>query len=50
LRLLGKGLPAGGRRGHLFALVAVQIPPSLSPEEILLWKKLSQKSSFNPRK
>jgi len=50
LRVRGKGLPAGGGRGDLYAVVAVQVPAVLTPEEKSLWEELSQKSSFNPRK
>jgi curved DNA-binding protein len=50
LRLRGKGLPAeDGTRGHLYAVVAIQVPPHPTPEEEALWKKLAATSAFNPR-
>ena len=49
-RLRGKGLPSGsGPRGDLHAVVRIQIPPHLTPEEKVLWEKLAAGSTFNPR-
>ena len=49
-RLRGKGLPAGdGRRGDLYAVVSIQVPTHLTPEQKALWEQLTAKSAFNPR-
>ena len=49
-RLRGKGLPLGdGTRGDLYALVSIQVPLHVTPEERLLWEQLATKSLFNPR-
>ena len=50
-RLRGKGLPLGnGTRGDLYALVSLQVPSHLTPEQKVLWGKLAAASTFNPRK
>ena len=50
-RLRGKGLPTSdGVRGDLHAIVCIQIPPILTPEEKILWEQLANKSTFNPRR
>jgi len=50
-RLRGKGLPTSdGVRGDLHAIVYIQIPPKLTPEEKVLWEQLADKSTFNPRR
>jgi curved DNA-binding protein len=50
-RLRGKGLPTSdGVRGDLHAIVCIQIPPILTPEEKVLWEQLADKSKFNPRR
>jgi curved DNA-binding protein len=50
-RLRGKGLPAGdASRGDLYAVVSINVPPRLTPEQKLLWEQLAAKSAFNPRK
>ena len=49
-RLRGKGLPSGdGTHGDLHAVVHIQIPPQLTPEEKVLWEQLAAGSKFNPR-
>ena len=51
LRVRGKGLPgAGGTRGDLYAVIAIQMPPEVSAAERELWQQLAQGSNFNPRK
>ena len=51
LRVRGKGLPAGGaKRGDLYVEASIQVPPHISKEDELLWKKLATQSTFNPRK
>jgi len=50
-RLRGKGLPLGdGTRGDLFAIISIQVPSHVTPEQKLLWEELAIKSMFNPRK
>jgi curved DNA-binding protein len=50
-RLRGKGLPSdNAMRGDLHAIVKIQVPPLLTPEEKVLWEQLSTLSTFNPRK
>lgn len=49
-RLRGLGLPnRDGSKGDLYALVAIEMPPSASDEERALWEKLATVSNFNPR-
>jgi len=49
-RLRGKGLPADdGKRGDLHAIVSIQVPSELTPEQKLLWEQLATASTFNPR-
>ena len=51
LRVRGQGLPhADGTRGDLFAVVQLQVPTAITPEERLLWEKLAATSTFSPRK
>jgi curved DNA-binding protein len=50
-RLRSKGLPSdNAMRGDLHAIVKIQVPPLLTPEEKVLWEQLSALSTFNPRK
>jgi curved DNA-binding protein len=50
LRLRGKGLPTGnGIRGDLYAIVFIQVPAHLTPEQKALWEQLAAKATFNPR-
>jgi curved DNA-binding protein len=50
LRLRGRGL-ANGRGGHgdLYAVVHIDVPATLTPEERTLFERLAQASRFNPR-
>lgn len=49
-RLRGKGLPTGdGTHGDLHAVVHIQIPTELTPEEKILWEQLAAGSAFKPR-
>ena len=49
-RLRGKGLPSeNATRGDLHAIVSIQVPASLTPEENVLWEQLATTSTFNPR-
>jgi curved DNA-binding protein len=49
-RLRGKGLPSGDEvPGDLYAVVRIQVPSQLTPEQKDLWEQLAAKSTFNPR-
>jgi curved DNA-binding protein len=51
LRIRGQGLPReDGTCGDLFAVVQLQAPSTVTAEERLLWEKLAEVSTFNPRK
>ncbi len=50
LRLKGRGLPGGhGVRGDLFAVVHLETPQEVSPEELKLFQQLAMISKFSPR-
>ncbi|MFA4914019.1 MAG: DnaJ C-terminal domain-containing protein [Burkholderiaceae bacterium] len=50
LRLRGRGLQDGkGGRGHLYAVVHIAMPATLTARERELYTQLSQVSTFNPR-
>jgi curved DNA-binding protein len=50
LRVRGQGLPRDdGSRGDLYAVVRLQVPTVVSPDEQALWAKLAATSTFNPR-
>jgi len=50
LRLRQKGLlTSDGTRGDLYAVVSIQVPAHLTPEQKVLWEQLATKSTFNPR-
>ena len=50
-RLRGKGLPAGtNKRGDLYAVASIQVPPQPTSEQRRLWEQLAEISTFTPRK
>lgn len=50
LRLAGQGLPtADGGAGHLYAVLQIVVPKTVSAEEQALYEQLSKLSDFNPR-
>jgi curved DNA-binding protein len=53
LRLRGRGLPHGpgadAKRGDLYALLRIDVPPQLTPEERKLLEELARISTFAPR-
>ena len=49
LRIKGKGLGSGARRGDQFVRIMIQAPERLSGEERRLWEELQAKSDFQPR-
>ena len=51
LRIKGRGLSEGQvARGDLFAVVHIETPNEVSPEELKLFQELALASKFNPRK
>ncbi|GAB6887936.1 J domain-containing protein [Desulfothermus okinawensis JCM 13304] len=49
LRLKGKGLGRGTKKGDFFARVQIKVPKNLTPKERELFEELKKISSFNPR-
>ncbi len=50
LRLAGRGLPApDGKAGDLYALVQIEVPPTITAHERDLFEQLAKASGFNPR-
>jgi curved DNA-binding protein len=50
LRVRNRGLPTrAGERGDLHAVVSIEVPTQVSPEERELWEELAKKSKFDPR-
>jgi curved DNA-binding protein len=50
LRLAGKGLPKpGGGSGDLYAVLAIDLPSTLTEQEKKLFEELRKTSKFNPR-
>jgi curved DNA-binding protein len=49
-RLRGLGLPtADGIRGDLHAIVSIQVPSHLAPDQKALWEQLAASATFYPR-
>ncbi|MBV8276517.1 MAG: hypothetical protein JO170_14825, partial [Verrucomicrobia bacterium] len=49
-RLANLGLTrSNGKRGNLYAVVRIEVPESIEPEERRLWEELAKSSKFNPR-
>jgi curved DNA-binding protein len=50
LRVRGRGLPTrGGDRGDLIVVARVEVPARVTDAERVLWEKLGESSTFNPR-
>ena len=49
LRLRGKGLGAGDKRGDLLAKIMIRVPAQITDEERDLWSKLAEISTFKAR-
>lgn len=50
LRMRGRGLATGhGGRGDLYALLRLEVPAKLTPQERDLYEALARASAFNPR-
>jgi len=51
LRIKGRGLTADqGTRGDIFAVIHIETPNEVLPEEVKLFQQLAATSKFNPRK
>lgn len=48
-RLRGRGLGPDGQRGDILARVVVKVPAKSTEEELALWRKLAEISSFKAR-
>lgn len=49
LRIKGRGLGSGAKKGDQFVRILIQVPDILTPEERELWEKLQKTSTFKPR-
>lgn len=49
LRLRGRGLGKGQKKGDQLVRIMIKTPKDLSDEEKALWEQLAQQSSFTPR-
>ncbi|WP_432737190.1 DnaJ C-terminal domain-containing protein [Maridesulfovibrio sp. FT414] len=49
LRVKGRGLGAGAKKGDQFVRIMVQVPKSDSDEMKKMWEEMAAKSDFNPR-
>lgn len=49
LRIKGKGLGSGAKRGDQFVRILIQAPDRITAEERELWEQLQEKSEFKPR-
>ena len=49
MRVKGKGLGKGDRRGDLYLVLRVVMPGSASEKEQALWRQLSEEYTFSPR-
>jgi curved DNA-binding protein len=50
LRLRDRGLPiSADRRGHLYAVLEIVVPPKIGRKEQKLWEQLRDASRFDPR-
>ncbi len=50
MRIKGRGLGKGDKRGDLYVVLRVNLPDSASEKERALWQQLSQESTFDARK
>lgn len=50
LRIKGRGLGAGTKKGDQYVRIMIQVPDRLSEEERDLFERLQEKSTFKPRK
>lgn len=49
MRVRGKGLGAGDKRGDLYAVLRVTMPASASEKAQALWRQLSAEAAYDPR-
>lgn len=50
MRIKGRGLGKGDKRGDLIAVLRVTMPDTSSEKEQALWRQLAEQSGFDPRK
>jgi len=50
MRVKGRGLGKGDRRGDLFVVLRIVMPEASTERERTLWRQLSEQTSFDPRK
>jgi curved DNA-binding protein len=50
MRVKGKGLGKGDKRGDLYVVLRVTLPDAASEKERALWQQLAEDSTFDPRK
>ena len=49
MRIKGKGLGKGDKRGDLYLVLRIVIPESANEKEQGLWRQMSEESTFDPR-
>jgi curved DNA-binding protein len=49
MRIRGKGLGAGDKRGDLYVVLRIDMPATASEEAQALWRQLSEESNYDPR-
>ncbi|WP_320170779.1 J domain-containing protein [Maridesulfovibrio sp.] len=49
LRVKGRGMGSGARKGDQFVRIMIQVPKGDSEEMTRLWQEMAAKSDFNPR-
>lgn len=49
MRIRGRGLGSGAKKGDQYVRVVIKTPRDLSDEERALWQKLAETSTFTPR-
>jgi curved DNA-binding protein len=50
MRIKGRGLGKGDKRGDLYVVLRISMPDKASEQERALWRQLSEQSDFDPRK
>jgi curved DNA-binding protein len=49
MRIKGKGLGSGDKRGDLYVVLRIDMPGSTSEKAQALWRQLSEESNYDPR-
>lgn len=50
MRIRGKGLGKGDKRGDLYVVLRINIPDTANEKAQALWRQLAEQSNFDPRK